>query len=160
MDISLIGQCMLKTRLSNVLMHLNIRFVSNVVSVCVCVCVLWIYWAGYISALLSLKIILRLLWLFSLFLISFFPLSWFPIACILNYFALFYTSLTLCSLLLSIFVWIVFIDLPSSSLIFFFPLLMFSICTQVNFSLETFSTVEFAFVCFLRNNFYFSFEVP
>ena len=39
MDISLIGQCMLKTRLSNVLMHLNIRFVSNVVSVCVCVCV-------------------------------------------------------------------------------------------------------------------------
>lgn len=37
MDISLIGQCMLKTRLSNVLTHLNIRFVSNVVSVCVCV---------------------------------------------------------------------------------------------------------------------------
>jgi len=39
MDISLIGQCMLKTRLSNVLTHLNIRFVSNVVRVCVCVCV-------------------------------------------------------------------------------------------------------------------------
>ena len=44
MDISLIGQCMLKTRLSNVLTHLNIRFVSNVVSVCVCVCVYVCMW--------------------------------------------------------------------------------------------------------------------